>query len=302
MSLVNFGVTGSQQGVIQRLKPYPTPNIQGAVPVGGIPVVRAGNKNFFQIAPATTIADANYRTVLNLYNSNPSALITATNFTSVIAGAKIYALHLNSTDQCMYVVYKGNDGLIRLSKINDATGVVTHIGSGFTPATPANWGYPANLEIISGDLRFTYNGKSHTLDKTTGAVVTQDNVFTLAGYADISANYLSLDNSTYSSGGFYIFPVNSAMADSMLQAPRIANPVTGIITEKYIREELILGTNLYGRGTVGGTLHLIHATLVDSDKICFYVDVSGVGLPINVTLRSSYDSFISSIVTYWSGL
>ena len=302
MSLINFGVSTAQQGVIQRLKPYPTPNVQSHVPANGIPVVRAGNKNFFTVTQTSAISDAGYRTVVNLYSTNPVALVTATDFTVVAAGSKIYAMWLSSTDQCLYVVYKGMDGLIRLSKINDSTGAVTHIGAGFTPTTPANWSWPANLELIAGDLRFTHQGKYHTIDKTTGAVVTQDNVFNLGGYSDIAANYVSLDGSTYSSGNFLLMPLSAVTSvDGVLQTPRIVSTTTGVILEKYVREELVLGTNIYGRGAAS-TPYWVPMVLVDADKVCLYMDVLSVGFPLNVVLRSNYDSFLQSIVNYAAGL
>ena len=303
MSLSNFGVINSQQGVISRIKPYHTPNIQGVVPVGGIPVVRAGNKNYYTLTLTNEISDAGWRTVVNLYTTNPTVLVTATDFTSIAAGAKVYAMWLSSTDQCLYVVYKGTDGLIRLSQINDSTGAVTHIGSGFTPATPSNWANSALMEEIGGSLRVSYNGYFHTLNKTTGAVITQDSPFLLSGYASLGATYTSLDNATYATNTLYLMPLGAATSsDGVVWLPTVANASVGIVSNTYAREEDVFGTTVYGHGVSGGVLRLFQCALVDSDKMCLYTDLNSVGCPLNIVLRSSYDSFLASIVNYRSGL
>ena len=154
MSVINFGARISQQGVFSRIKPYPTPNIQGLLPSGAVPVVRSGNKNYFTPV-AYSLSDPNMARYITLHSTNPVALITTVDLNTITAGGRFLAMALSSLDQCMYVVLQGTDTLIRLIKILDTTGAVTVIGSGFSPDTPSNWQQiNGTLEVISGVLRY----------------------------------------------------------------------------------------------------------------------------------------------------
>ena len=300
MSLINFGANNSQQGVFTRIKPYPTPNVQSVVPDGGIPVVRSGNKNYFIFNRTTTNSDAAHRTILSLYTTNPDALVVAFDFTSIVASAKILAAWLSSSDQAMFIVYKGVDGLIRLSSMNDNTGAITHLGSGFTPANPSNWSY-GKLESIGGDLRYTYNGKYHTLNKTTGAVVSQDNMFGLAGYATTGADYVSLDGTIYSTGNLAAtILTDNAVIDGAILIPKIASTVCGVIEGKYTTIVDVFGSVNYGYSSI--TFTSFDVVLVDNDKMAFTSFISQHGIPLNMVLRASYDEFLSSVVNWWGGL
>ena len=299
MSLINFGGSNSQQGVFTRIKPYPTPNVQSIVSDGGIPVVRSGNKNYFIFNRTTTNGDAAYRTVLSLYTTNPDALVVAFDFTSIVASAKILAAWLSSSDQAMFIVYKGVDGLIRLSSMNDNTGAMTHIGSGFTPTTPANWSF-GKLELIGGDLKYTYNGKYHTLNKTTGAVISQDNVFGLAGYATTGADYVSLDGAIYSTGDLRATTLNTnSVLNGAILIPKVASTVCGVIESKYTTIVDVFGAVNYGYSSTPFPFDVV---LVDNDKMAFTSFISQHGIPLNMVLRASYDEFLSSVVNWWGGL
>lgn len=304
MSLINFGASNSQQGVFTRIKPYPTPNIKGLLPVGAIPVVRSGNKNYYTFNKTNTVSDAGYRSVVSLYTTNPTALVLAFDVTTVSATAKIHCSWLSSTDQCLYFVFSGVDGLIRLAKMNDSTGAVTQIGSGFTPATPANWSYGGTkLEQIASDLRYTYNGKYHTLNKSTGAVISQDNSFVLSGYESAGADYVSLDGSFYSTGDIQVTPVStttSAIGGSLI-LPYCQSASVGNLPAHACDPDLIFGARVYGYAT-STQIFPINTVLVDNDKIAFTTYLTGTGVPISIALRSSYDATLQSIIDWGAGI
>ena len=305
MSLSNFGVSSSQQGVFSRIKPYPTPNIQGLLPAGAIPVVRSGNKNYYTFNKTNTISDAGYRSVVSLYTTNPTALVLAFDVTSVNATAKIHCSWLSSTDQCLYFVFSGVDGLIRLAKMNDSTGAVTQLGSGFTPATSGNWATSgsAKLEQIASDLRYTYNGKVHTLNKTTGAAITQDGVFGLAGYANIGADYISLDGSFYASQDIQVLPIYTttvAIGGSVI-LPYCQSASVGNMTAHTCDPDLIFGSRVLGYASSTQQFP-INTVLVDNDKIAFTSYLTSTGVPLIITLRSSYDAMLQSVIDWGAGL
>lgn len=306
MGVVNFGVSSSGNSIFSRLKPYPTPNIESLLPTAAIPVVRSGNKNYFLPTLTTTTSDASYCTVLGLYSTNPNLLVQATDFTVVTAGAKILALWLSSVNQAMYVVYKGTDTLIRLSTISDTTGAVTHLGSGFTPATPANWpsgGFSsAKLEGYSGNLRLTYNGFSHVINITTGDSISEDSPFMLAGYSNLAYDYATADGSIYSSGVLGVNPKLGIIDYPSIITPRIVKAGVGVVNPQYIEVETILGVKISGFGTSGGTVRSLPNILIDDDKIAFTNFLASVDVPIRVVLRSNYDDFLLSIANWGSGL
>lgn len=303
MSLINFGGNTSQQGVFSRIRPYPTPNIQGVVPTGGIPVVRTGNKNYYLFNQTNLNSDAGYRTIVNLYTTNPTALVASFDTTSIVASAKILSVWLSSADQTLYILYKGVDGLVRLAKMNDSTGAVTQIGSGFTPATPANWSFGSGkLEYLSGYLRYTHLGKYHEIDTTTGAPFSEDNVFNLSGFATIGADYVSLDGSIYVSGDINVIQLNSTSSPVGSAAiPTMSASSVGVVSSVYCQTEDIFGVRLGGYATSSQSLPM-SSFLIDNDKMVFTTFIVGTGVPMNVVLRNSYDDFIKSVVDWRAGL
>lgn len=76
---------------------------------------------------------------------------------------------------------------LQLYKINDTTGARTAVGSAFTPATVANWTFAvggghayisgANMKFVSIPNHVPY---VHTINLSTGAIVSQDQALTLS--------------------------------------------------------------------------------------------------------------------------
>lgn len=306
MSYSVFGVDSGNNGAIfKRLKPYPTPNILTTLPANAIPVVRSGNSNYFLPNATTSTSDTNHMTVVSLYASYPVALILSTDFTLIAAGAKILAMFLSSADQCMYVLFKGSDLVVRLSKISDTTGAVTNIGS-FTPVTAVNWSLnigTATLEIVGGDLRYVNNGFSHTINKTTGAIITQDVPFGLSGYTTINANYLSVDSTIYSYGELTALPpsdVNSC--EGSLTTPSVSHASIGIVRSQTVNIVDVLGVTVKGFGVSQSSIVRLPYVLIDNDKMCFTQYLSNQGCPLSVVTRASFDDFLLSIVNWHGGV
>lgn len=304
MSYTVFGAGSGNNTLFSRLRVFPTPNIQGVLPEAAIPVVRSGNKNYFTVNKTSSVADATFKSVITLNSTNPTAVILATDLTAIAAGSKILSLHLSSANQCLYVLFKGTDLVVRLSKISDTTGAITNIGS-FTPTTAANWTagiVPATLEIVGGVLRYVQNGIAGTVDITTGALLTEDVAFGLSGFEWVAANYLSLDGTTYSDGIFTAAPTGTtAIEDGVLSLPVLANSNVGVVNAHYIDLKTIFGASLNGRGSSAGLVTFLPFILIDNDKICFTQYLTARGCPISVVTRSSFDDLLKSIVTWWGG-
>lgn len=303
MSYSVFGAGSGSSTLFPRFKIFPTPNIQGSLPDGAIPVVRSGNKNYFTINKTASVADANFKSVVTLNSTNPTAVILATDLTVIAAGAKILGLHLSSANQCMYVLFKGTDLVVRLSKISDTTGAITSVGS-FTPTTAAHWTVSllSTLEIVGGALRYVQGGFAGTIDITTGALLTEDVAFGLVGFSYVGANYLTLDGTTYSDTQFTATPTSTtAIEDGALALPTVVNASVGVISPHYVDLKTVFGVALNGRGSSAGQTAFIPFILVDNDKICFTQYISNWGCPLSVVTRTSFDDLLRSIVTWWGG-
>ena len=303
MSYSVFGAGSGSNTLFPRFKIFPTPNIQGSLPDGAIPVVRSGNKNYFTINRTASIADADFKSVVTLNSTNPTAVILSTDLAVIAAGAKILGLHLSSANQCMYVLFKGTDLVVRLSKISDTTGAITSVGS-FTPATAAHWtvGLLATLEIVGGTLRYIQSGFAATMDITTGALLTEDVAFGLAGFNYVGFNYLTLDGATYSDAMFTATPTGTvSIEDGALSLPIIANANVGIVNSHYVDLKSVFGVALLGRGSSSAQTAFLPFILVDNDKVCFTQYISTWGCPLSVVTRTSFDDLLRSIVTWWGG-
>lgn len=303
MSYSVFGAGSGSGTLFPRFKIFPTPNIQGSLPDGAIPVVRSGNKNYFTVNKTTSIADADFKSVVTLNSTNPTAVILATDLTVITAGAKILGLHLSSANQCLYVLFKGTDLVVRLSKISDTTGAITSIGS-FTPTTAAHWtvGVVATLEIVGGTLRYIQQGFAATMDITTGALLTEDVAFGLTGFSYTGSNYLTLDGTTYSDGLFTATPTGTtAIEDGALSLPTIVNASVGVVGAHYVDLKSVFGVALLGRGVSSAQTVFLPFILIDNDKVCFTQYISTWGCPLRVVTRTSFDDLLRSIVTWWGG-
>lgn len=304
MSYTVFGAGSGGSTLFSRLKVFPTPNIQGILPEAAIPVVRSGNKNYFTINKVASVADAAFKSIISLNSTNPSAVILTTDLTTIAAGAHILGLYLSSSEQCLYVLFKGTDLVVRLSKISDTTGAITNIGS-FTPTTAAHWtsGWSnSTLEFVGGVLRYVQNGYAATINPTNGTLITEDVVFGLSGFSWTAANYLSLDGTIYSDGQFVVMPTGiTAVEDGAMALPTLANQSVGVVSGHYVDMKSVFGVSLYGRGTASAVITFLPFILVDNDKVCFTQYVSSHGCPLNVVTRSSFDDLHKSIITWWGG-
>lgn len=112
----------------------------------------------------------------------------------------------STTDQCWYILLTySNPDRLRLLKVDDTTGAVTAIGAAFNPANPDTaWPCATNahfltsfyLDNVTGHLKILCNGYHHLLNKTTGAIVSQDVPATLTGgvYSLVGCGYLTRDS------------------------------------------------------------------------------------------------------------
>lgn len=201
----------------------------------------------------------------------------------------------STVDQCWYILlaYVNPDHL-RLIKVNDTTGAVTAIGASFNPANPTTaWPSATTgsdlmsfyLDNVTGHLKVICNGVYHLLNKTTGAIVSQDTPLVLTGgvYNLSGCAYLTQDNTV---GCGYVFPAGS-YSDS------------------------VTFTRLFGNnGNMGFTVYpsnlfsfdpkmLSRLNYVDHDKIIVgYFGSGGTSGSIKVVTVAEYDAFLTALYKY----
>lgn len=112
----------------------------------------------------------------------------------------------SSSDQCWYIILSyANPMHIRLIKVDDTTGAVTALGSSFNPTNPqVSWPSVANgntatsfyLDNTTGHLKLICNGFYHLINKSTGAIVSQDTPLSLVSgsYSLLGCGYITQDN------------------------------------------------------------------------------------------------------------
>lgn len=229
-----------------------------------------------------------------LYSTNSfgvESTVASTNLTTVLAGTSTnnLAFYQSSADQCIYVLLRDSGNNFRLCKMSDTTGVVTPIGASFTPATPDNWplisgagrnGY-LSLDVPTGHLKVTWNGKAHLINKTTGAIVSQDT---------------SVSMGSFTPNGLWYFSNDGTLGIAQATIPTSGGSIGRLLhsTSGYFppRQNINLG-NL-GETNVRG--------FIDSDKLLIgsgypIVDTSSVSL--QVVLRADYDRMLQSIYEYY---
>lgn len=296
MSLINFGAGNSQQGVFSRIKPYPTPNIQGKIAYDcSIPVVRSGNKNYFRPMLQPT-GHADIARYLRLYTTNPDALVVEVDFNTVTAGGRWLTMCLSSADSCMYVIVQGTDTLIRLVKVLDTTGAVTAIGAGFTATTPANWTWFSTVEDMGTNLRVKVNSVYHDIVKATGAAASEDTSFNIVNAPQSAGAYTSLDGTMVASHLYYL---NNIAYNYDLLTPEVSHVSIGTQRRLNVSSDIIFGSSISSGGSTTAHYTLI---MVDNDKIAFSGLYSLANPPIQIATRLSYDSFLQSIVNYAAGI
>jgi len=262
-----------------------------SVYIKGLPVYRSAAANYRFIISGTSI-------VLRLDQaSGTPSTITTVDPTTHLAASSVVAVHLNSTDQCLYVLIKAGTSF-RALKIGDMSGTVTTLGSSFTPATTANWptslSDSASMQIDSdGHLRISINGKYHQLNKTTGAIIVQDSSYTIGSYSLLDTDYISVDG-TIAASKFSGQGVDTG--SSALWFPRVVSANTGIIAGKTLPISYVFS----GFSDVIDNNSYVNRVLVDDDKV-FLGEVGGQADAAGYFNRSDYDQFLSSLVDWYSG-
>lgn len=256
----------------------------------GLPVIRSGIiDKYFNSTTDDSV------TLYTLSVVGVATVVATISFNTYLTGGEGAALHLSSADSCLYVLLR-NGGDFRLIKIADTTGVVTTIGSSFTPTTAANWpslsteSGKLEVDTVSGHIKVWGIGYTHLINKTTGAIVSQDTLMTIGAFYPKDVRYITQDGSvgvtktvaSTSPIGYVNYP---AMIHSTYG---ISNP-----TSK-------LNTSDFNLPTVSGDairLFISDFILVDTDKVCgFYLNNSGSFVTSSkLYLRSEFDSYLKSV-------
>lgn len=291
--------TSSGESPFHKLKNIPLTNktlvessgTNSAVYIKGIPVYRSAAANYRFIISSSSIVLR-----LDQVSGSPST-ITTVDPTTYLATSVVVAVHLNSTDQCLYVLVKSGTSF-RALKIADTSGTVTTLGSSFIPATGVNW--PSNLsdsasvEIDgSGHLRISINGSYHQLNKTTGAIVSQDNSYTIGSYSLLDTDYISVDG-TIAASKFSGQGIETG--SSALWFPRLVSSTAGIIAGKAIPISYVFS----GFSDTIDNNSFVNRILVDSDKV-FIGDIGGATDAFGYFNRADYDQFLLSVSDWYVG-
>jgi hypothetical protein len=254
-------------------------------------VIRSGvnNKAFQANVSAAQI------TLLSYTSLGVQSTVATITFTTYLASSTAVAVHLNSTDTCLYVLLYVS-GSYQVIKINDTTGVVTAIGSSFTPTTAANWptgfGTGTTLEIDSGTghLKVTNNGFTHLINKTTGAIVSQNTVVSLGSFLAASIFYVTQDGSV----GISSSPSITIQGG----LPTVIHNSYGQLSEKIVPSGFDTLVNSSGR--IQNSL-----SLIDSDKVCFstlFTSSATLIAPAVIYPRTEFDKYIKSVADYAAGV
>lgn len=232
-----------------------------------VPVVRAGAAGF-----AFTGVSSSGQSI-NLINY-AGTVIALHDYTTYVTGARAMCFFLSSADSCIYILIGNSSNSMRLLKIADTTGTITAIGSAFTPITPANWGgWPSIsgtlvLNTTSGHLDLTVAGYVHTINKTTGAVVSQNTPISFGSFSGASAassiravGYVTSDGVL----GVHDSSQGSSSTDARI-APTFTHATYGVIPSRGYHSSLD-SIPLCGEYNSAGTLTPSAIIRVDSDKV-----------------------------------
>jgi len=277
------------------VNPYNTYNSTGSASPSTmrnvLPNWRSGASNLFYNCEGG--ASAVLETVSSL---GVVSTVTSTSFSSILASSVQYPVFTySSVDQCYYfLLWQGSTK--RLCKMNDTTGVLSAIGSSFTPVTSRNWsefssgadisGGQLLLDPISGHLKYIHNGVYHLMNKTTGAIVSQDNPLITSGIASgiMGCNYLTEDSTlattpVMNAGSYYTYNICPRMVGTLGTVGGVVMPAS------------VMGYN--NQPSVCGT--------IDSDKLVVSLypnSVISTQIVPQVVLRSEYDRYLKSIYDY----
>lgn len=253
----------------------------------------AANKNFLLSSSSSM--------VLRTINSNGTpTTVTTTNSGSYTGGSGEYSVfHLNTADQCLYCLIEQSP-VYALIKIGDSSGIATAIGSSFTPATPANWPNSYNNDRptmyinAAGNIEITYRGFKHQLNKTTGAIITQDVPITIGGFSCIGSDYLTTDGLTAASS---LGNQNYSLDSNSTSITRIVNASSGIIEMVGISVP-----EIFNNRKVTSTNDIVNVVRVDTDKM-YIGSLTGANVnPFGYIYISDYDQFLQSVVDWYVGV
>lgn len=235
-------------------------------------------------------------------NGNATTL-SDTNATSYLASGEYAAFHLSTSDQCLYCLIENNPTGFALIKINDASGVASAIGSPFTPATPYNWPqqYSSNqctmLVNGLGNIEITFRGHKHQLNKTTGAIISQDVPVVIGSYNATGAEYTTADGTIASK---HLIGFQSAYSGGIVTLPFVVSSSSGFIPSTSIRTSDVFSGREYDASS-----SIYNVVPVDSDKL-FLGNLSTASgsnnPPFGYVLRADYDQFLQSVVDWALGV
>lgn len=324
MGSYSFGSSASSGSKIRAIPPLPVLNCKAArnsSAGGSLPVWRSGVDKYFTVNP----------TAVQLFNGEAeTSVAAAVNSTTILAASNIHYAYLDSTDQCVYLLSKViGSGQLQLWKVSDSLGTSTTIGSPFTPANPSNWGRSitplhlsycersgGNLKVYGGNTSSVY----HLVSLTTGAVISEDVSYTVAGYKNRhylpsiggyseGFTYLSADglygSSTLFSYNRYISGTASTQVQVQgLEVPAVVSSQSGLVSSKVIDPytPFLSGNSQDGGSTVqsGGSDVGFSIIAIDSDKLAF-MSSSSDPIAIKYFYKQDFDLFIKSLANYYAG-
>jgi hypothetical protein len=297
-----WGSGSSGNTLLYRPKISPVTNLLygGGDKIRSIPVIRAGVNNKVFLANVSTVEIK----LLSYTSLGVESTVATITFTTYLAGSQAVATHLNSADTCLYILLLASSSY-QLIKINDTSGAVTAIGSSFTPTTAANWptgmstGFAGmQVDVVSGHIQVRYNGYTHLINKTTGAIVSQDTAIILGSYLARGVFYVTQDGTIGLSNSQpqYGIGAESRAIPCVISSSYGLSGIRGIPASQ---DGLILAAS-ETQYPISQTLHL-----VDSDKLCHSILYTSTGTNTftpTMYLRSEFDKYLKSCVDLTSGV
>jgi len=302
MGLNKFNQWGSGSSgsfLLHRMKPTPlTTQLygQGNGTSPYIPVVRSGaSDKSFKTNSDTTIE---LFTTSSLGAETSVANIT---YTTYLSGGQSVAMHMNSADTCMYILLRVSNSL-GFIKVNDTTGVVTTIGASFTPTTPLNWptiGAGMTLMEVdsgSGHLKITCNGVVHLVNKTTGAIVSQDTPVVIGSFLAKGVYYVTQDGTT----GLALTSGVSSLVSEYAVPPTVHSTYGHVAG--YALPQSLTGYIRAGEAATVSLLALRNYLLVDNDKVLNASTYTASPAGWKLYPRTEFDKLITSVAELGAGV
>jgi hypothetical protein len=264
----------------------------------GMPVYRTAVANNLFKAPSA--AEISLGTITSAGGVTAVATVSTTTH---LANSVAACYHLNTSDQCLYVLaYTSSPSIaLQLMKVSDSTGVLTAIGSSFVPANPTWWPSSAtsNNEVAtmyvdgSNHIRVYMDGYYHQINKTTGAIVSQDTIVTIGSYNLKDTSYLNTTGTVACQR-----PVAGGVAgDQTLGFPSIHSVASGIVVDLNTKV-----SNIFDQRQSYAGSDFSQMIRVDSDKVFFgNLGIGGSTRSFGYYNISDFDQCLQSIVDWYSG-